>query len=180
MCSPFCRKASIAPIFATLPSPTLAGISMERFLCDIASVTSHTLSTPGIAVTVFIAAIHISFFSGDTYLSSMGGLQYGADLRWNTPLPGLLVGVSRMHEDISAKGRYISPFDPGAGYVPYFEYSKADWTNQFYVQYTQKRFTVESEYRRHVRDQIIMNKTSVDITDVRGWTSQARIVSTRE
>jgi hypothetical protein len=108
-------------------------------------------------------------FRWDTYLSSMGGLQYGADLRWNTPLPGLLVGASRMNEDISAKGRCISPFDPGSGYAPYFEYSKADWTNQFYIQYTQKRFTVESEYRSHLRDQIILNNTSVDITDVGGW-----------
>src|SRR5438270_9716917 len=49
-------------------------------------------------------------FQWDTYLSSMGGLQYGADLRWNTPLTGLLVGASRMDEDISAKGRYITPF----------------------------------------------------------------------
>ena len=108
-------------------------------------------------------------FQWDTYLSSMGGLQYGADLRWDTPLPGLLVGASRMNEDISARGRYISPFDPGAGYAPYFESSKADWTNQFYAQYTRKRFTVESEYRRYLRDQIILNNTSEDITDVRGW-----------
>ena len=108
-------------------------------------------------------------FQWDTYLSSMGGLQYGADLRWDTPLHGLLVGASRMNEEISAKGRYISPFDPGAGYAPYFESSKADWTNQFYARYTRKRFTVESEYRRYLRDQIILNNTSEDITDVRGW-----------
>ena len=108
-------------------------------------------------------------FQWDTYLSSMGGLQYGADLRWDTPLPGLLVGASRMNEDISAKGRHISPFDPAAGYVPYFESSRADWTNQFYAQFSTKRFTLNSEHRRYLRDQLILNNSSIDVTDVRGW-----------
>jgi hypothetical protein len=37
-------------------------------------------------------------------ISSFGGLQYGGDLRWTTPLKGLLVGVSRMNEDIDCYG----------------------------------------------------------------------------
>jgi hypothetical protein len=37
-------------------------------------------------------------------LTSYGGLQYGGDLRWATPLKGLLVGASRMNEDITGRG----------------------------------------------------------------------------
>jgi hypothetical protein len=99
----------------------------------------------------------------------MGGLQYGADLRWNTPLHGLLVGISRMNQDISAEGRYVSPFDPAAGFNRYFESSRADWANQFFAQYKSGRVQLDGEYRRYFRDQIILNNTSEDITDVRGW-----------
>lgn len=104
-----------------------------------------------------------------THLHSMGGLQYGADLRWNAPLPGFMVGVSRMNEDITAKGTFVSFWDPAAGVVPYFESSRADWTNQFYGQYNIKRVRVDGEYRRYLRNQLILNATSVNITDVRGW-----------
>ena len=72
----------------------------------------------------------------DIRLSSYGGLQYGGDLRWNTPLKGLLAGVSRMNEDLIGKATFINPLNPGAGFVPFSAVSKADWTNQLYAQYT--------------------------------------------
>jgi hypothetical protein len=102
-------------------------------------------------------------------ITSYGGLQYGADLRWSTPLKGLLIGVSRMNEDITAKGSAIDPFNPGAGLVPYSEFSKADWTNQFYGEYTKGRLRIDSEYRRYWRNQEIFNGTSESFADVRGW-----------
>jgi hypothetical protein len=102
-------------------------------------------------------------------IKSYGGLQYGADLRWNTPLRGLLIGVSRMNEDITAKGSVIDPFNPGAGLVPYSEFSKADWTNQFYGEYTRGRLRIDSEYRRYWRNQEIVNGTSESFADMRGW-----------
>jgi hypothetical protein len=101
-------------------------------------------------------------------IKSYGGLQYGADLRWRTPLMGLLMGVSRLNEDITGKGLAINPFNPGAGLVPYSEFSKADWTNQFYGEYTKGRLRIDSEYRRYWRDQIL-NGTSESFADVRGW-----------
>ena len=53
--------------------------------------------------------------------------------------------------------------------VPYMEYSKHDWTNQYFAQYTRDKFHVESEYRRYYRDQIIFNGFAHDMNDVRGW-----------
>lgn len=102
------------------------------------------------------------------YFKSYAGLQYGADLRLSTPLKGLLIGASRMNEDITGRGSAVNPFT----YVvtsPYVEYSKADWTNQFYGEYTIAKFRVDSEYRRYWRNQIIYSGSSYNATDVRGW-----------
>jgi hypothetical protein len=103
------------------------------------------------------------------HIASFGGLQYGADLRWNTPLKGLLFGASRVNEDITGKGTAINPFNPGAGLVPYSEASKADWTNQFYGEYTVGRFRIDAEYRRYWRNQELFGGTSASLADVRGW-----------
>jgi hypothetical protein len=104
-----------------------------------------------------------------TYLTDMGGQQYGADLRWNLPIRGLLIGASRMNQDISAHGTFFDFFHPGNGVIPYFESSKADWSNQFFAEYKRGRLTIDTEYRRYLRDQIILNNSSEDIGDVRGW-----------
>jgi hypothetical protein len=127
--------------------------------------------------TVFAGHRSDSIYSGypylisqfGTFLKSLGGLQYGGDLRWNTPVKGLLVGASRVNEDITGKGLAINPFNPGAGLLPYSESSKADWTNQFYAQYTVGRLRIDSEYRRYLRDQILFSGTSENESDVRGW-----------
>ena len=102
-------------------------------------------------------------------IKSYGGLQYGADLRWSTPLKGLVIGVSRMNEEITAKGSVVDPLNPGAGLVPYSEFSKADWTNQFYGEYTKGRLRIDSEYRRYWRNQEISDSTSESFADMRGW-----------
>lgn len=96
-----------------------------------------------------------------TQVNSYGGLQYGADLRWDTPLPGLLLGVSRLDEDIRGTG-----IRAGA---PSEEHSKKDWANQFFGQYTHGNLRIESEYRRYLRDQVIRNSTAEDLGDMRGW-----------
>ncbi len=118
-----------------------------------------------------------SHHSGYPYLLSQygiqfktyGGLQYGGDFRWNTPVKGLLIGVSRMNQDITGKGSAINLLNPVAGFAPYFESSRSDWTNQFYGQYTVGKLRIDSEYRRYLRDQIIFNGTTDVVTDVRGW-----------
>jgi hypothetical protein len=118
-----------------------------------------------------------SIYSGYPYylssfgaqIRSFGGLQYGADLRWNTPLKGLLIGASRMNEDITGKGLALNPFMPQDGLVPYSEASKADWANQFYGEYTVSRFRFDSEYRRYRRDQQLFNGASESVANILGW-----------
>lgn len=97
--------------------------------------------------------------------SSYGGLQYGGDLRWTTPLKGLLVGVSRMDEDADGHGT-TTHFGP---VMPYHEWSKSDWANQYYGQYTFGKLHIDSEYRRSWRDQEIYNGMLSTQTDARGW-----------
>ena len=118
-----------------------------------------------------------SLYSGYVYLvsqygvhiSHFGGWQYGADLRWNTPLKGLLIGASRMNQNTSAKATFINVLDPTAGFVPMDEGSKADWTNQFYGQYTRGKLRFDSEYRRFLHNEFVRTISVTSITDVRGW-----------
>jgi hypothetical protein len=117
-----------------------------------------------------------SIYSGYTYLASQydvhysryGGLQYGGDLRWNTPLRGLMVGVSRMNEDLTGNATFISPFNPGGGFVPYTDASKVDWTTQFYGEYTRGKLQVDSEYRRFVHEDVINGGILLTASDIRG------------
>ena len=48
-----------------------------------------------------------------THFKSYGGLQYGVDLRWNAPVKGLLIGASRMNEDVTAQGDIHKSLQPG-------------------------------------------------------------------
>jgi hypothetical protein len=130
-----------------------------------------------LAYTAYAGHRSDSIYSGYPYylssfgarITSFGGLQYGADLRWQTPLKGLLMGASRLNGNISAKGSAIDAFNPGAGLVPYSEISKADWVNQFYGEYTVGRLRIDSEYRRYWRNQELFSGTSESFADVRGW-----------
>jgi len=97
--------------------------------------------------------------------SSYGGLQCGGDLRWTTPLKGLLVGISRMNENIDGYGT-TTAFGP---LTSYHEWSTADWTNQYYGQYAHDKLQIDSEYRRYWRNQTIYSGGFTVQTDVRGW-----------
>jgi hypothetical protein len=96
--------------------------------------------------------------------SSYGGLQYGGDVRWTTQLKGLLVGMSRMNEDIDGRGT-TTAFDPA---MRFHEWSNADWTNQYYGQYIHDKLQIDSEYRRYWRDEDTFGGLAVVQTDVRG------------
>jgi hypothetical protein len=130
-----------------------------------------------LAYTAYAGHRSDSIYSGYPYLlsqyaisfKSYGGLQYGADLRWTTPVKGLLIGASRMNEDITAKGAAVYPLNPGAGFVPFLEFSKSDWTNQFYGEYVAGKLRIDSEYRRYLRDQWFFGVTSENVSDIRGW-----------
>jgi hypothetical protein len=53
--------------------------------------------------------------------------------------------------------------------MPYTEYSRANWTNQFYGEYRFRRLQLDSEFRHYLRDQMIFGGTSENTSDVRGW-----------
>jgi hypothetical protein len=106
------------------------------------------------------------------HIASYGGLQVGADLRWNSPWQGLLIGASRMSADVTGTGTWTIPTDPPAT-IPYEEHSKRDWMHQFYGQYTAGNLRLASEYRRYWRDQAIFSDTYEVRTDVRGWYASA-------
>jgi len=63
-----------------------------------------------------------------------------------TPLKGLLIGASRMNEEITDNGK--SQPRPGIDFTSYSAVSRADWTNQFYGEYVIRKLQVDSEYRR--------------------------------
>jgi hypothetical protein len=154
------RDATIAHVGGDI----YGNISLKRRLGDL-------------SYTVYAGHRSDSIYSGYPYLlsqygthfKSFGGLQYGADLRWSTPLKGLLIGASRLDQDTTGKGTSVSPFNPGGGTISYSESSKADWTNQFYGEYTAGKLRIDSEYRRYVRDQLIFGGSSENPDDVRGW-----------
>jgi len=104
-----------------------------------------------------------------TYLSSYGGLQHGGDVRWQTPLKGLLIGVSQMNQDVTGRGLWIDPLDVSAGFAPFAEVSKTDRTRQFFAEYTVGKLRIDSEYRRFVHEGVI-NRNEIDsVTGTRGW-----------
>lgn len=92
--------------------------------------------------------------------NGFGGLQYGGDLRWATPLKGLLVGISRMNEDVT--------LDLTSGPMRYRMNSTSDWTNQYYAQYSWKKLQLDTEYRRYWTDLGMQGITLIQ-EDVRGW-----------
>jgi hypothetical protein len=154
------RDATIAHVGGDV----YGNISLKRHLGDL-------------SYTVYAGHRSDSIYSGYPYLlsqfgtifKSFGGLQYGADLRWNTPLKGLLIGASRQDQDTNGKGTSVSPLDPTGGTIPYSEWSKADWTNQFYGEYARRKLRVDSEYRRYLRDQMTFSGAAENEDDIRGW-----------
>jgi hypothetical protein len=123
-----------------------------------------------LSYTAFVGHRQDSPYGGYAYLiqsdgshfDSMGGLQYGADLRWATPVKGLLVGISRLNESPTLK------YDNGTSGVSTLN-ATSDWTNQFYAQYTWKKLQVDSEFRRYYVSALADGGPYGLQTDVRGW-----------
>jgi len=107
------------------------------------------------------------------HLTSYGGLQVGEDLRWTTPLAGLLIGASHMGAEVQGKGYWDLTAVGMSSAMPYEEHSNRDWTNQFYGQYARGNLRLAAEYRRYWRDQVIFNDMWEVTTDVRGWYASA-------
>jgi len=91
--------------------------------------------------------------SGPVYLigvgkkiESYGGPVYGADLRWTTPVPGLLAGASYMKLDTTTRGYYTT------NQYPYLNETLNNKIIALYSQWTAGSLTVNAEYRKENRD----------------------------
>jgi len=88
-----------------------------------------------------------------THLDSYGGTSFGGDLRWQTPVKGLLVGSSFLAKDLTTTG--INNYWNTKLVVvpsPYSKYTKADHTTGVYAEYTFRNFRFDGEYRRQQRE----------------------------
>ena len=104
-------------------------------------------------------------------MTKYGGLQFGGDFKWTTPIKGVLLGYSHMDEDIRGTGTWTPPAFLGGGSTasPYQEHSKKDQVNQVYGQYMVGNLRLESEYRRWWHDYEVANNSFDFTTDTRGW-----------
>ena len=73
------------------------------------------------------------------WMGDCSGPMMGADLRWRTPLPGLLVGASYVHTDVSAP-------DSKAGPYP-FPIEIVYSLKHVYAQYEKGKFVLSGEWR---------------------------------
>lgn len=105
------------------------------------------------------------------YIQKYGGPVVGGDLRWDTPVKGLLAGTSYMYEMITAH-ELLNPSVALGGpniLTPSLEWSKDDFVNQYYASYSKGNLRVDSEYRRYYRDQDIFSGAFEIQTDIRPW-----------
>lgn len=91
--------------------------------------------------------------SGPVYLiaigkkiDSYGGPVYGADLRWTTPVKGLMVGASYMKLDTTTRGSYVS------NGRPYINHTLINRIYAGYAQFTVGNLTLSAEGRKENRD----------------------------
>jgi hypothetical protein len=104
------------------------------------------------------------FKSDGITFGGIAGLQYGGDLRWQTPLKGLLVGASRESQNYTTLYTLNLPFGP----VPVRAPDNADWTNQFYGEYSWKKLLVDSEFRRAWHDNGVRNVNEFQV-NIHAW-----------
>jgi hypothetical protein len=76
-------------------------------------------------------------------ITSYDGPVFGTDLRWSTPLRGLLAGFSYMSQDITATGAYVKPTT-----IPYQLATLKNPLYAFYTEYTLNNLKLACEYRR--------------------------------
>lgn len=94
--------------------------------------------------------------------STYRGSQVGGDVRWNTPVQGLIVGVSALGEKLHGEGVRLG--------LPNREKSaRPDTTFQYFGQYNVGNLHLDTEYKHFNRDHLIRNFASEDVADVHAW-----------
>jgi hypothetical protein len=109
------------------------------------------------------------------YINHSSGLTWGGDLRWNTPVKGLLVGASYENNDIRNTGS-LNPSVALGGpdvSVPYWEASRREFIQQFYGEYVIGNLRLDAEFRRYWRDFTIFNGQFEVTNDPKSWYASA-------
>ncbi|PWT99026.1 MAG: hypothetical protein C5B51_27980 [Terriglobia bacterium] len=89
-------------------------------------------------------------------ITHYSGPVFGADLRWTTPVKGLLVGASYMKQDITTTGQYVKPTT-----IPYRLVTLKDPMIAFYVEYTLGNLRFAGEYRREIKTGVFNAPTGI-------------------
>ena len=97
------------------------------------------------------------------HYDSYAGNQQGGDLRWTTPVRGMLVGASYLQQQIVGTGTNI------LRHSAHREESKKDQTFQIYGQFARRGFRLDVEGRRYVRDMWLVELNRMIVGDNRGW-----------
>jgi hypothetical protein len=97
------------------------------------------------------------------FLTDFHGYQWGADLRWHTPIKGVLLGASGLRENTTGTGTNTLL---GGGYT---QKTKKDYLYQYYGQYSVGKFRFDGEYRRQYMDATIFSGRYEIWSDARGW-----------
>lgn len=79
-------------------------------------------------------------------ITNYGGPIYGADLRWTTPLKGLIAGISYVKQDITTTGSYVLP-----RVTPYKMVTLNNNILAYYTEYTWRNLKLAGEYRREIK-----------------------------
>lgn len=109
------------------------------------------------------------------YIKSSAGPTYGGDLRWITPVKGLIAGGSYERNETTNTG-LLNPSVALGGpdvMVPYKEWARKDFTQQFYSEYTVGKLRIDAEYRRFWRDFAIFNGEFEGAIDPKSWYTSA-------
>jgi hypothetical protein len=78
-------------------------------------------------------------------VDSAQGRAYGADLRWNLPIKGLLAGVSYLDVTLNVTGKLV------ASHASFVLHTPKDHTLGYYVDYAIGNLRIDGEYRRQLR-----------------------------
>jgi hypothetical protein len=105
------------------------------------------------------------------YIDKSGGLTFGGDSRWQTPVKGLLAGVSYESYHVRNTGQ-LNPSVALGGpdiRVPYWEQSRSQFNKTIYGTYSHGNLRIDSEYRYFWRDFTIFNGQFLAIVGAHAW-----------
>ncbi len=172
--------------FALLPQSVYPTDMRDTTLSHIGADVYGTFQLKplgGLSYTAYAGEHPVSTYGGYAYLlqtygafiDQSGGPTWGADLRWDTPLKGLLVGAS--YEDDRVKNTGLLNPSLGIGgpniTVPYWEKSRRQFTQQFYGEYAIGKLRIDAEFRRFWRDFTIFNGQFEATVDPHSWYTAA-------